>query len=70
MKIVGKYEGMSESPYPLHRHSLKDGYADEFLQAARWSGGPMFFLGLHVYDSHEKHEGTIVWSEEAINEQL
>lgn len=46
---IGAYVGMFETEYSLYRHELKnEGFADEFLQAAPWSSGPCFFLGLKI----------------------
>jgi hypothetical protein len=57
---IGSYSGMFSDTYPLHRRHLKDGRtADEYLQAAPWSSGPVHFIGLKVSD------GTVFeWSEE------
>jgi hypothetical protein len=55
--------------YPLFRHSLVDGYADEFLQTSPWSSGPMFFLGLKIYGSSGLLD-RITWTEEEIEEML
>jgi len=58
----GTFLGMSMNEYPLHRHPLKDGkFADEFLQCAPWSSGPVHFLGLRLSDGTE-----FTWSEEGI----
>jgi len=63
-EVVGHYSGMFDTEYPLHRHVLKDGCtADEFLQAAPWSSGPVHFLGLRVSDGTE-----FLWTEEEIDE--
>jgi len=62
LEVVGEYAGFNE--YSLHRHQLKDGRtADEFLQAVRWSSGPMFFLGLGVLDGPK-----FIWSEKEIEQ--
>lgn len=61
-EVIGKYYGMFENKYPLHRHMLNDGRtADEFHQAAPWSSGPVHFIGLKVSDGTE-----FVWTEEEI----
>lgn len=61
---VGVYHGMFDNEYPLHRHVLKDGRtADEFLQAAPWSSGPVHFLGLRVSDGTE-----FTWTEDEIDD--
>jgi hypothetical protein len=53
---------MFDQEYHLYRHALKDGRtADEFLQVAPWSSGPMFFIGLKVSDGVE-----FIWTEEEI----
>lgn len=64
---IGSYYGMFGDEYPLHRHPLKGGeeYAEEFLQCAPWSGGPVHFLGLRFMDLPD-----IVWTEEEIEEWL
>lgn len=64
LEIIGNYEGMFGAKYPLNRHQLQDGtYADEFLQAAPWSSGPMFFLGLRLQDGTE-----FKWSDTEVGE--
>jgi hypothetical protein len=54
---IEKYDtflGMFMNEYPLYRHQLKNGqFAEEFLQAAPWSGGPIHFLGLRLSDGTE-----------------
>jgi hypothetical protein len=51
LEVIGTFPGMFLDEYSLHRHMLKDGrHADEFLQAAPWSSGPVHFLGLRVSD--------------------
>lgn len=63
-ETVDVFYGMFDNEYPLHRHVLKDGRtADEFLQAALWSSGPVHFLGLRVSDGTE-----FLWTDEAIEE--
>lgn len=65
LEIIGRYEGMFGEKYPLYRHQLKNGsYADAFLQAAPWSSGPMFFLGLRREDGFEFR-----WSAQEIEEE-
>jgi len=54
LEVIGHFHGMFETEYPLHRRVLKGGRtADEFLQAAPWSSGPVHFLGLRVSDGTE-----------------
>jgi hypothetical protein len=65
--VVGHYAGMFGDNYDLHRHKLNDGgYADEYVQAAPWSSGPVFFIGLHVYDKHGVLRHSFLWSEDEI----
>jgi hypothetical protein len=60
------FEGMFHTQYPLIRYPLKDGsFAEEFLQAAPWSSGPIHFLGLRHADGTE-----FTWSDEEIEEWL
>ncbi len=62
-RTIGHYVGMFDNEYPLVRYILRDGRAaDEFLQTASWSSGPMFFLGLRVSDGTE-----YVWTQEEID---
>jgi hypothetical protein len=62
----GTYSGMFMEEYPLHRYPLKGNrFADAFLQAAPWSGGPVHFLGLRLGDETE-----FIWTEEEMNEWL
>lgn len=66
LEVIGYYYGMFDDEYPLYRHQLKDGrHADEFLQTAPWSSGPVHFLGLKVSDAVT---GQIFeWSSEEID---
>ncbi len=66
--VVNQYDGMFGDKYDLFRRQLKDGgYVDEFVQAVPWSGGPVFFIGLHVYDKNGVLRQSFLWSEEDIN---
>lgn len=65
---TGRYEGMYMKEYPLYRHHFSNGYADEFLQASPWNSGPVFFLGLLIYDNMGKFKEVIEWTTEAIEE--
>ena len=66
LKIIGTYSGMFTNEYPLHRHHLIDGlHVDEFLQAAPWSSGPVFFIGLKVSDGRK-----FIWTDEEIERML
>jgi hypothetical protein len=63
LDAVGSFSGMFDDVYSLHRHYLKDGRtADEFLQAAPWSSGPVHFIGLQVSSGE-----TFVHSDEDIS---
>jgi len=62
-EVIGVYEGMFGNKYNLHRHQLKHGYADEFLQASPWSSGPMFFIGLRINEGIE-----LRWTDSEIRE--
>lgn len=57
---IGTFKGAFDTEYQLNRYPLKKGYADEFLQTAPWSSGPVHFLGLRV------GEIEFTWSEEEI----
>jgi len=60
------FTGMFMTQYPLYRHPLKGGrFAEEFLQTAPWSSGPVHFLGLRVSDGTE-----FTWSEADMEEWL
>lgn len=68
---IGTYTGMFENEYPLFRHFLKDGnIAEEFLQAAPWSSGPVHFIGLRVYCVESDRTLTLIreflWSDQEI----
>jgi len=66
--VIDHYWGMFGDRYDLLRRRLKDGgYADDFLQATPWSGGPVFFLGLRVYDKEGNLRKIFVWPDETIN---
>ncbi len=59
---IGTYDGMFGNEYPLFEYKLKDGrHAVAFLQAAPWSSGPMFFIGLKINDGTE-----FLWDEKEI----
>lgn len=50
----GTFPGGWGNEYPLHRYLLEDGKAaEEFLQIAPWSSGPVHFLGLRLEDETE-----------------
>jgi len=62
----GHFYGMFGDQYPLHRHPLKGGgFAEEFLQTAPWSSGPIHFLGLRVGNGDD-----FTWTEEDMEEWL
>ena len=63
-EVIGHYDGMFGDQYDLHRIPLKEGYAVEFLQEDPWSSGPMFFIGLTVYNG--VLERTFKWSDDEI----
>jgi len=63
----GSYAGMFDERHELFRHKLKDGrYADEYVQAAPWSSGPVFFIGLKVYDIEGNVTIDYLWLDEEI----
>lgn len=65
LEIIGHFHGMFGDECPLFRHQLiNNSYADEFLQAAPWFGGPIHFLGLRLANGVE-----LIWIEEEIEEQ-
>ncbi len=68
MEQIGHYEGMFMDEYPLRRYKFIGGSADEFLQASPWSSGPMFFLGLRVYNLGRELIKVIQWAEQEIEE--
>ena len=66
---IGCYDGMFQDEYPLSRHQLKNGwYADEYLQASPWSSGPVFFIGLRVYDELGHLQQDFCWTDDEIEE--
>lgn len=66
-----KYSGMFGQEYDLFNHKLKsERFAEEYLQASPWSSGPMFFLGLKVYDFDGTEIRDFKWTEEEIQKQL
>lgn len=67
LDVVGNYDGMFGNRYNLYRYPLKDGYAYEFVQAVPWSSGPIFYLGLYVYDTKGICKQTFLWDENMIN---
>ena len=67
-EVIGRFYGMFDQEYPLHRFQLQDDcYAEEYLQAEPWSSGPMFFIGLRVYDAGNRLIQTFEWTEEEID---
>lgn len=66
IEAIEEYTGMFGDAYPLHRYQLKHGKtADEFLQIADWSSGPVHFLGLRLEDGTE-----FTWTDEEREEWL
>lgn len=66
IKHCGTFSGMFGNDYPLRSYPLKDGkYADEFLQCAPWSSGPVHFLGLRLDDGTK-----FIWTNEEMDEWL
>jgi len=67
--VIDHYHGMFNDCYDLYRHKLKDGgCADEFVQAMPFSSGPVFFLGLRVYDVKGEQTREFLWSQKEIDE--
>lgn len=65
---VGNYSGMFDDVYTLYRYRLIDGgWADELLQNIIWSSGPMFFLGLKVFDSTGALVQEFLWDEQVMD---
>ena len=63
----GRFYGMYDVQYNLHKYTLPDGRVyTEFVQAAPWSSGPMFFIALKDEDGNEVEES--LWSQKDINE--
>lgn len=61
VEVIGEYTGMFDENFPLFRHFLKDGgIAEEFLQAAPWSSGPVHFLGLQVFHVEDDRTLTLI----------
>lgn len=74
LEKCGTFEGMFDDEYPLMRHFLtEDRIAEEFLQCAPWSSGPVHFLGLRVYKVEDDKTLTILreflWDPSEIAEQ-
>lgn len=66
VEVCGKYCGMFEDEYSLHRYTMPDGKVyQEYVQAQPWSSGPCFFLALEDEDGKGVPESF--WSEEDIN---
>jgi hypothetical protein len=61
-KVIDTFESCYSGTFPLYRHQLTEGHADEFLQASPWDSGPMFYIGLHIYKANGELEGTIEWA--------
>lgn len=66
-RLIGHFQGMFGHTYDLYRHQLDDGYADEFVQADPWSSGPVFFLGLRVYNAEGVVQLEFLWPQEFID---
>ncbi len=68
--VAGYYIGMFGEKYDLYRYELKDtGYAEEFVQASPWSSGPVFFLGLKVFNKFCEEIHTYLWPQETIDNE-
>jgi len=67
-KTCGTFYGMFGNGYTLYERQLKSGQiAKEFVQAAPWSSGPCFFIGLRVYDTNGTCVQEFLWGEEEID---
>ena len=65
LEQIGEYEGFDK--HALNRHKLQNGgFADEFVQAAPWSSGPVIFFGLRVYNKDAELMQTFLWTERQI----
>ena len=71
-EVCGTYWGAYDiNEHPLFRYFLTEGrVAKEFVQAEPWSSGPMFFLGLKVYDKDNNLLSEFLWSEETLNDYI
>lgn len=70
-RLVGYFEGMFDTKYPLNQHQLKDGrVANEYLQTSPWSSGPCLFLGLQILDSQGNVVDDLQWTENEIAESI
>ena len=69
-EVIGTYDGLGGQDYPLNRYVLKEGHADEYLQTSPWSSGPIFFIGLRIYNQYGTLEGTIEWTEQEIEDAV
>jgi hypothetical protein len=68
LKVCGTFYGMFDNEYLLYEHQLKSGQvAKEFVQAAPWSSGPCFFIGLQVYNPDGTCAQEFLWAEEEID---
>ena len=68
LKVIGHFAGMFDNEYDLHEYALSNDWtAREYLQAAPWSSGPCFFLGLKVYDDENRLRRTFEWPEVEID---
>lgn len=64
--VIGAFDGMFATQFPLHQHRLKDGrLADEFHQCSPWSFGPVHFIGLRVSDGR-----VFAWLDKEIEEWI
>jgi len=61
-ELIGYYSEYDK--YPLYQHQLKDGVANEFLQACKFSSGPCLFLGLQVINNDGAKDFR--WTDEEI----
>ncbi len=63
------YAGMFDNYYPLFRYTFRSGQVyTEYVQAAPWSSGPMFFLALR--DEKGQSVTESLWRDEEIDERF
>jgi len=68
--VTDFYSGMFGDKYSLHKYTMLEGYAVEFVQADPWASGPVFFLGLIVYDNYGTEIQRFEWTDKEIEDNL
>jgi len=65
-ETCGTYLGMFDTEFGLYRYTLPNGkWYEEYVQAAPWSSGPLFYLALKDENGPVKES---LWSDEELED--